>query len=156
MPEFNQILATGMSALLSQPDTRAAIVEYIKALTDKEKPKEQWREVYWMQSDEIRLSPESHIHTGLKNFKTRLLIKAYWDMYGRVGRVNAYMINEYKYRANPWYGDDLMQFGRGELASVVMKADDYMDVINYAAMWWDKAYAVWVDKTVLTGETGDK
>lgn len=155
MTDFNQILSAGMSALLSQSDTRAAIVEYIKALTDKEKPKEQWREVYWMQSDEIRLSPKDDLISGIKNPKTRLLVRAYWDQYGGVGRVNASMTSERKFRKNAWYGDDIV-FDNHLLATEVIDAKDYMDVINFAVAWWDKAYQVWSEKTALTGETGEK
>lgn len=145
MTEFNQILAQGMSALLQQTDTRQAIVEYIKALTDKEKPHEQWREVYWMQSSDIRCKVVDHL-LGTQSRKYRLLTKAFWDERSQIGKFIATMTNDGDYGKPSIFRDEYANFYI-HFVEHVIKADNYMAVIHGLIDWYETAHDEWVKIT---------
>ena len=149
MMEFNQIIALGMPALLENKETRSAIIEYIKTLTEQARPKEQWREVYYKQSTEVRLDPAIDRNTGLKNSRRRLLVIGFWDANEGIGSLRAYQYGEpdYNVRGNWLYRDFGYVGGEGDIANEVFAAKDYMRVIQAGGAWFNDAKAIWYART---------
>jgi len=147
--EFNQIIALGMPALLQNDQTRSAIIEYIKTLTDQARPKEQWREVFYKQSKEIRLDPNENRHTMLKDTKCRLLVMGFWDAYQGIGNLRAYQTGEsdYDVRWNWRFLENPREFGSGDISNTVFEAKDYMRVILAGEAWFNDAKAIWYART---------
>lgn len=147
MTDFNQILSVGMSALLSQPETRAAVVEYIKAVTNKEKPKEQWREVYWMQSDNVRKYPYEHAPNGFGYIECRLLVIAQFDERAKIANVEAFLTGTSDFRTNPFMPNNYEWFNKIDIDNRVFSCKEYTEAIRYTISWWPMVNQLWVDKT---------
>ncbi len=147
--EFNQIIALGMPALLENKETRSAIIEYIKTLTDQARPKEQWREVYYKQSKEVRLDPNENRASLLKNTKCRLLVIGFWDANEGIGNLRAYQFGEFDYSVhrNLYYRDFGQAGGKGDVDNTVFEAKDYMQVIRAGEAWFNDAKEIWYTKT---------
>lgn len=150
MPELDTLLASSMTALLNNSETRAAIVDYIQTLTNKNKPQEQWREVYWIQSDDSRYQKDSYEKEhGLPENSHRLIVFAYWNEKDNLGRFRAWMIDERDYgkRKMGWDVPDRFAYFN-DLFSDVIKADNYREVIDYLTnTWWNVVYKKWVETT---------
>lgn len=156
MTDLDHILSVGMSALVQNPETRQAIVEYIKVLTGEHKPKEQWREVWYQQTDYARIGPREDRFTMQKNSKHRLLVVALWNQESRAGKILALLSGEYDYRNYKWQSqwNDLPLRASNELANKSAIYEDYPDVIKSAQQFWTEALTIWHEKTSpLTEDT---
>lgn len=151
MPDLDTLLASSMTALLNNSETRAAIVDYIQTLTNKNKPTEQWREVYWIQSDDNRYQKESYAkRLGMPEHPYRLIAFAYWNENDRLGRFSAFMGREEDYGKpkNIWDRSPDDYYPYSSILEDVIKADNYKEVIEYlASTWWKIAYSKWVEMT---------
>lgn len=146
MTDFDSILATGMSALLKEPATRDAVIEYIKALTDKQKPDNQWREIWYQQTPDTRIWPEPDPQTGVKGRKCRMVVKAYWDARAKIGLVRAFLTGEGDYSKLQYYYDR-METDMYDIVKTVSTYNDYVDVIKFAQEWYETARIAWLEKT---------
>lgn len=151
MPELDTLLASSMTALLANSDTKAAIVEYIKSLTDEHKPKEQWREVWYQQTIYARTDPKVDMYTGVKNRKHRLLVVAMWNADAKVGEILALLSGEANFYDLRSF-DGMWDYRGGgnptnQLAKQSALYQDYPDLIVSAQLFWTEALTIWHEKT---------
>jgi hypothetical protein len=59
IPQNTALLHSVISAGLSDPDIKQAVLDYLKAETERIKPPEEWREVWFQMSADIRIHAQS-------------------------------------------------------------------------------------------------
>lgn len=99
MNQIDQLIAAGMTALLADPDTKKAVLEYLAALTESAKPnkEETWR-IVWEQ-----LSEETREFAG-KQY--RLLLRSRYDATSDTAHVQAspvragYTLSRFRFSAS--------------------------------------------------------
>lgn len=150
MPDLDTLLASSMTALLNNSETRAAIVDYIQTLTNKNKPTEQWREVWYQQTSYMRTDPREDRNTLLKNRKQRLLVVALWHAETRSGKILALLSGEYEYSQYKHFNGMWGYLDRdisNQIDSRSAIYQDYPDLIIAAQQYWSEALTIYHEKT---------
>lgn len=148
MAELDTLISLGMKELLNHKDTHEAILEYIQALTKKNQPGSDWREVYWQQSNEKRLySVDASRHWGVEGKIEKSIVT--WVMRGlyseseRVGRLHAFLWSDRDYRESNIF----MMPETEPVMNEVFIAPHYMHVVWKAFGGWNRAYPKFIEIT---------
>ena len=151
MPDLDTLLASSMTALLNNSETRAAIVDYIQTLTNKNKPSQNWQEVWYQQTSYARTDPREDRYTGTKNKKHRLLVVALWHAETRSGKILALLSGENDYFRYKRFNDMWEYVDRNNDSNQLYEQfaiyQDYPDLITSAQAFWTEALNIWQEKT---------
>jgi len=153
---LDELIKAAIPALLNHPETKAALLDYIQALTDKERPKEEWRQVWWQLSEDVRRYQLQDPVTAVNEPKCRLYLVAHYSNHG-VGVIRAQHEHEHFNPRHDWMysgGGIASRLPSDDVFKVTTAADNYVDVIIAAQQAWADAYAKWVAETLpLDGDT---
>ena len=77
IPQNTALLHSVISAGLSDPDIKQAVLDYLKAETERVKPPEEWREVWFQVSADVRVyvQPGVDERTGIQNYRNDVKLR---------------------------------------------------------------------------------
>lgn len=143
---MNDIIKAAMPALLSDPDTKKAVVDYINALTDKERPEKEWRQVWWQLSDDVRRDKEDDRYSLRKNPEVRLYVTAEYS-YRKIGLILAMFVPDGFDPNNRWSGVDPYHTSP-VIHRETFTVDSFVDVVIQSQKAWELLHIKWVAATL--------
>jgi len=154
IPQNTALLHSVISAGLSDPDIKKAVLDYLKAETERVKPSEEWREVWFQVSEDIRayVRPGIDPRTGLLNEHTdvKLRVSVYYVARLNTAKIFGELVHPNEMYSLPWehYYTNTQKF-RWEHS---IDAPDYAVAIVAGQNAWAAVYDWFVGQTEAVGD----
>jgi len=149
------LLHSVISAGLSDPDIKKAVLDYLKAETERVKPPEEWREVWFQVSEDIRayVRPGIDPRTGLLNEHTdvKLRVSVYYVARLNTAKIFGELVHPNEmYYSLPWehYYTNTQKFRWERSVDVA----NYVDAIRAGQVAWPEVEKWFVGQTEAVGD----
>jgi hypothetical protein len=150
IPQNTALFHSVISAGLSDPDIKQAVLNYLKAETERVRPKEEWREVWFQVSADTRVYVQPGIdpRTGLLNKRTdvKLRVSVYYIARLNTAKIFGEIVHPNEmYYSSPFEGyyTNTQKF-RWERS---VDAPDYVVAVVAGQNAWAEVYDWFVEQT---------
>jgi hypothetical protein len=148
IPQNTALLHSMISAGLSDSDIKQAVLNYLKAETERIKPKEEWREVWFQVSADTRVYTQPGIdqRTGISDYQheVKLRLHVEYNESRSTAVIVGTMISANSPYLDPGYFSDFMHKWQSRKSIDVL---DYAVAIVAGQNAWTEAYDWFVEQT---------
>jgi hypothetical protein len=147
-PQNTALFHSVISAGLSDPDIKKAVLDYLKAETDRIKPPEEWREVWFQVSEDTRLYKQSEYDcSAAEVIKNRALVKLRLHVEYDPSRSTAVIVGTLVSAKYPYLIEGLDTWMHKWQYRKSIDAPDYTIAIRGGQAAWDEAYKWFMELT---------